>query len=94
MIVLIQRVDSIQLFKATCLVMLNVYDKHDKVVHTLNSTTETYFDQGSYLSHRRGEYTNAGNGAPPLIRPLSNAPFNWPFSLGLPWKHGNKPLHP
>ena len=48
--IVIQRVGSIQLFKATCLVMLNEYDKHDKVVHTLNSTTDTYFDQGSYLS--------------------------------------------
>ena len=74
--------------------MLKEYDKHDKVIHTLNSTTDTYFDQGSYLSLRRGECMNAAIGAPSLIRPLSNAPFNWPFSLGLPWKHGNKPLHP
>lgn len=66
--------------------MLKEYDKHDKVKHTLNSTTDTYFDQG--------ECMNAAIGAPSLIRPLSNAPFNWPFSLGLPWKHENKPLHP
>ena len=37
---------------------------------------------------------NAGIGAPSLIRPLSNVPFNWSFSLGLPLKHGNKPPHP
>lgn len=74
--------------------MLKEYDKHDKIIHTFNSTTDTYFDQGSYLSLRRGECMNAAIGAPSLIRPLSNAPFNWPFSLGLPWKHGNKPLHP
>ena len=92
--VVIQRVGSIQLLKATCLVILNEYDKHDKVVHIPNSTTDTYFDQGSYLSLRRREYTNAGIVAPPLNRTLSNVPFNWPFSLGLPWKHGNKPLHP
>ena len=44
---------------------------------TLNCTTDTYFDQGSYLSLRRGECTNAAIGAPSLIRPLSNAPFNY-----------------
>ena len=70
--------------------MLKEYDKHNKVIHTLNSTTDTYFDQGSYLPLRRGECTNAGIGAPSLIIPLSNAPFNWPFSLGY---HGSKEIN-
>ena len=39
------------------LVMLKEYDKHYKVIHTLNSTTDTYFDQGSYLPSGEG---NAG----------------------------------
>ena len=42
--------------------MLKEYDKHDKVIHTLNSTTDTYFDQGSYLSLRRGECMNTAIG--------------------------------
>ena len=34
--------------------MLKEYDKHYKVIHTLNSTTDTYFDQGSYLPSGEG----------------------------------------
>ena len=72
--------------------MLKEYDKHDKVIHTLNSTTDTYFDQGSYLSLRRGECTNAGIRAQSLIRPLSNARLHLIGHLVLDY-HGSKEIN-